>query len=284
MKWVVTCSALCLILACEHAGDSFQVSVVSPLEGASNITMVQIPAGYFLMGSDFHPLFVVIQSPGIPPDTSFNYERPVHAVTVSAFKISTTEITQEQYQAVMGSNPAKFSGILDLPVENVNWTDAVRFCNRLSERAGLAPCYDLQTYLCDFGKNGFRLPTEAEWEYACRAGTGSEYNVGGDQASLARAAWYSSNSELRTQQVATKAPNNAGLYDMHGNLWEWTNDNYAFYACGSQSNPTGPARGIYRIARGGSWASAADECRSAYRRPYQQSFTASIVGFRVVRK
>ena len=283
LKWAIPFSTLCLFLACGDSDNPFQVKVVDPLAGAADIAMVQLPAGTYLMGSDFHPLYTVVETP-FGPDTTFNNERPVHSVALSSFKISTTEITQEQYQAVMGVNPSKFSGFLNLPVENVTWIEAVRFCNRLSERAGLQSCYDLVSYQCDFTKNGFRLPTEAEWEFACRGGTRTEYNVGGDEQSLSKAAWYYPNSELRTQQTATKEPNRAGLYDMHGNVWEWTNDIYAFYNCGSQTDPTGPATGVFRVVRGGSWASSADESRSAYRRPQQQTFSGNHIGFRVARR
>ncbi|HUU27166.1 MAG TPA: formylglycine-generating enzyme family protein [archaeon] len=259
--------------------DIFYVDIVSPLDEGIGIQMVQVSAGTFLMGSNLKPAFYIVITP-IGVDTVYNYERPVHAVTLDAFKISEMEITQEQYKTIMGTNPSKFMGFINLPVEGVSWYDAVTFCNKLSEQTGLEPCYNLETWECDYSKTGFRLPTEAEWEYACRAGIQLEYSSG----DLNRSAWYVANSSLITHSGGDQNPNNAGLFDMQGNVWEWCNDYHGRYHCGSETNPTGPAAGYFRIMRGGSWASSADDCRSAARRCGNPNYGNTTIGFRVVRR
>ncbi|MBN2288612.1 MAG: formylglycine-generating enzyme family protein, partial [Candidatus Glassbacteria bacterium] len=214
----------------------------------------------------------------------WNYERPVHAVSLDAFKISTTEITQEQFKAVMGFNPSLFSGSPNLPVERVTWINAATFCNKLSLMTSLDTCYNLNTLECDFARSGYRLPTEAEWEYACRAGTASEYYIGSDTVSMKTMAWCLSNSESTTHPVGMKEPNAWGLYDMHGNVFEWCADYYAIYHCSSEDNPQGPAAGRYRTIRGGSWFSGPDSCRSAFRMSTYPFKGFSNVGFRVVHR
>jgi formylglycine-generating enzyme len=175
-----------------------------------------------------------------------------------------TEVTQEQYEAVMGSNPSNFKGP-DLPVERVTWYEAVEYCNELSRQEGLDPCYSGSgaSMLCDFTANGYRLPTEAEWEYACRAGTETDFHTGNMTHSgsspldpaLDRAGWYFGNSGSTTHPVGEKEPNAFGLYDMHGNVWEWCWDWYAsdYYASSPAEDPRGPASGSDRVVRGGSW-------------------------------
>jgi formylglycine-generating enzyme required for sulfatase activity len=237
---------------------------------STEITMVPIPADNFQMGS----------TTGDPD------EQPVHTVTLDySFQMSATEITQAQYEEAMGTNPSFFTGDNNRPVEQVSWYDAVTFCNRLSEAAGLEPCYDLSTWECDFSKNGYRLPTEAEWEYACRAGTTTNYNTGDSESDLDRAGWYDVNSGGTTHPVGQKDPNAWGLYDMHGNVWERCNDWYGVYSSESQTNPTGPESGSIRVARGGSALNIADFSRSAYRSNYAgPDYTSSVSGFRVVRR
>jgi len=278
--------AVLLLCSCgDNPPSVFVVDIVDPLEGGADIEMVQLPAGTFLMGSDLFPAWVVVINPVTGrPDTTFNWERPVHAVALDAFKISSTEITQEQFKAMMGYNPSKFWGFPNLPVENVSWEEAVLFCNKLSETAGLEICYDLGTWECDFSKNGFRLPTEAEWEYACRAGSNLEWGMSSDSSGLWYASWYLADSTFMTHPVASKAPNDAGLYDMLGNVWEWCNDYYQIYNCNSQTNPTGPDRGFYRARRGGSWASSAIDCRPATRTGSHPKRGNAVIGFRIVRR
>ena len=239
------------------------------------IVFVSIPGGTFEMGD--------IQEGG------YNNERPVHTVTLTGFEMSLYEITQGQYKSIIGSNPSHFNGSDDLPVESVCWNVAVWFCNHLSDKARLDRCYDESTWECDFSKNGFRLPTEAEWEYACRAGTTTKYYTGNSESDLARAGWYRSNSGRKTHHVGQKEANNFGLYDMHGNVWELCNDWYGseYYSSSPLSNPTGPTSDSYRslrIVRGGRWINHARGCRSAHRSKIYPTDTGYFIGFRVVRR
>ncbi|MCF7913508.1 MAG: formylglycine-generating enzyme family protein [Candidatus Cloacimonetes bacterium] len=197
-------------------------------------------------------------------------EFPVHNVTVSSFFIGIHEVTQGEYESVMGSNPAHSYGVGDnYPVYYVTWYDAVEYCNALSDQEGLTPCYDLSTWSCDFNANGYRLPTEAEWEYAARGG---EYwtdnnRYCGTTNELDDYAWYDSNSDGQTHEVETKLPNQLGIYDMSGNVFELCNDWYSsnYYDSSPAENPTGPASGSYSTGRGGSWTSDAYKCRVANR-------------------
>jgi len=213
-------------------------------------------------------------------------EKPAHAVTVSPFQMSETEITQTQYQELMKSNPAFFKASGANPVERVSWFDAVTFCNRLSEKAKLDPCYDLKTGACDFSKNGFRLPTEAEWEYACRAETGTDYSTGDGPNALNRAGWYADNSGEKSHPVGQKTANAWGLFDMHGNVWEWCQDWYAkdYYAGSPKQNAAGPASGAERVLRGGSWIDNTGSCKASKRRSYSPNKNYSDIGFRVARR
>ena len=216
---------------------------------------VLMPAGELLMGS-----------PRGEPGREAN-ERPQHEVRITkAFYIGAHEVTQEQYAAVMGRNPSKFPGARN-PVERVSWHDAVEFCARLSEKDG-------RTY---------RLPTEAEWEYACRAGSTTAYSFGDDPRRLDDCAWYSRNSEHRPHEVGLKLPNAWGLYDMHGNVWEWCQDWYADgYRSSAAEDPTGPTSGSYRCVRGGSWFDYPTPLRSAARGRDSPSNRPDDHGFRVV--
>ena len=181
------------------------------------------------------------------------------------------EITQAQYEQVMGVNPSRFKGA-DNPVENVSWDDAVEFCRRLSELPAEKEA-----------GNVYRLPTEAEWEYACRAGTTTMYSFGDDESKLGDCDWFSENSGTKTHPVGGKKPNAWGLYDMHGNVWEWCQDLYGDYPSGPVTDPTGPATGSDRVYRGGSWYGTAVYCRSANRHWYLPSYRSINLGFRVVR-
>jgi formylglycine-generating enzyme required for sulfatase activity len=231
------------------------------------IKMVSIPEGTFMMGLE---------------NGNTDNTQPVHRVNVSEFLMSATEITQRQFQRVMGKNPSRVIGN-NFPVENASWFDAVRFCNRISELTGLDLCYNTDTWQCDFSKNGCRLPTEAEWEYACRAGSNEKYCFGNDKSRLTEYAWYSANTS-GTYPVGVKKPNAWGLYDMHGNVYEWCCDFYDenYYKDSPINNPTGPQSGSYRVLRGGSWSNHSDYIRSAHRGREHQGIGDSHIGFRVV--
>jgi formylglycine-generating enzyme required for sulfatase activity len=193
-------------------------------------------------------------------------ERPVHTVSLPRpVYLSRTEVTQEQWQAVMGSNPSHFRGP-NLPVEQVSWTDCQAFLDRLSRRVP--------------GRT-FRLPTEAEWEYACRAGSPGSYSFGDDPARLGEHAWFAGNADGATHPVAQKRPNDWGLCDMHGNVWEWCQDWYGAYSGGRQTNPRGPSQGEKRVLRGGAWSYHAEGCRCAFRRAVSPETRSKFFGFRV---
>ena len=174
-------------------------------------------------------------------------------------------VTQEQYKQILGTNPSQFNGS-NLPVETVSWEDATAFCKKVSEKAGLM----------------VRLPTDAERECACRAGTTTTYYTGDGDADLARAAWYDVNSGGKTHPVGQKESNAFGLYDMHGNVWEWCQDWYEAYKPGAVVNQQGPPEGQFRVLRGGSWSFVARFCRSAYRYWANPGDRDYYFGFRVV--
>jgi formylglycine-generating enzyme required for sulfatase activity len=230
-----------------------------------NVTMAVIPSGSFMMGSDWMP------EEGVPETLNAFYpdEQPVHRVEVKAFRLGVVTVTQEQFEAVMGYNPSTFKGS-DLPVTNTGAGEVEKYLNGLSRRAGLEPVYHDKTRAADVSKNGFRLPTEAEWEYACRAGTSTRFHTGDTEADLARTGWYLGNSGRRTHPVGQKEPNAWGLYDMHGNVFELVEDDWnPSMAYGRYlpegSNPTYNYYHDMRIARGGSWFSEPSVCRSAAR-------------------
>ncbi len=273
----------CLIWAgCDRTPEGTQPKTASkaPAQSASAATnaavapsgMVQIAAGRFQMGD------------------KGQVDAKPHEVAVSAFLIDATLVTQEQYEKAMGENPSRWKGAKN-PVEQVRWSDAVKYCNKRSELEGLRPCYDLKTWKCDFDANGYRLPTEAEWEYACRAGTSTAYFFADDPSKLGEYAWFDKNSGARPRPVAQKQPNAWGLYDMSGNVWEWCNDFYKvdYYNESPATDPRGPDTGQTKVVRGGAWRFSAERCRSGYR--YNENpgyadvcFGYDIYGFRCVRK
>ena len=184
-------------------------------------------------------------------------ECPVHSVTLSSYYIGETEVTQELWQAVMGSNPSCFNGNSQHPVERVSWDDCQTFVDKLNDLlAGQLPA----------GRR-FRLPTEAEWEYAARGGNRSRGTQYSGSSSIGDVAWYDDNSGDRTHPVKGKSPNELGLYDMTGNVWEWCEDYYDsdYYSSSPSANPQGPSSGSRRVLRGGGWNFFADFCRVAYR-------------------
>jgi formylglycine-generating enzyme required for sulfatase activity len=190
---------------------------------------------------------------------------PVHSVTLTHdFYMGETEVTQGEYQAITGSNPSSFLGCgSDCPVEYVSWHEVAEYANALSVAEGLTECFDCSSGTCSttnspYTCDGYRLPTEAEWEYAARAGTDYVY-AGSD--TIDDVAWYNSNSGSSTHPVAQKHPNDWGLYDMSGNVWEWTWDwmDSEYYSGGAMTDPVGPGSGSNRVNRGGSWSSGGPE-------------------------
>jgi formylglycine-generating enzyme required for sulfatase activity len=216
-------------------------------------------------------------------------EKPRHLVTISRpFYLGVYTVTQSEYMQIARENPSDFSGGGRLPVENVSWFDAVAFCNTLSQKEGLPPFYEIKGQMVevpDWNGPGYRLPTEAEWEFACRAGTTTRFFFGGDEGALGEYAWYSANSNGRTHPVGEKKPNTFGLFDMHGNVWEWCWDGYAadYYQKSPADDPRGPDQSVDRVFRGGSWDLDSRYSRSANRRGNTPTYLYNNLGFRVAR-
>lgn len=211
--------------------------------------MVIVPAGSFVMGSN----------------KSAN-EQPTHSVNLRSFLMGKTEVTQEQWEAVMGNNPSQIKG-RSLPVEQVSWDDAQQFIVKLNQKTG----------------RRYRLPSEAEWEYAARAGATAEWSFGNDESNLPDYAWYSGNSGGKTQVVGRKRPNPFGLFNMHGNVWEWTQDCYQHNYSGAPTDGAArpDCRFKYPVLRGGSWYNEAKSLRSAFRYGNITQYRYNNVGFRV---
>ncbi len=230
-----------------------------PVESTNSIGMkfVVIPPGEFTMGS--------------PESEVGRYGEEIqHSVTLTApFSIGVHEVTQSQYQQAAGSNPSKYKGA-DNPVETVSWNDAVVFCEKLSALPAEREAGRV-----------YRLPNEAEWEYACRAGTKTAYCFGDDKSQLGEYAWFVENREGITHAVGMKLANPWGIYDMHGNVWEWCSDLYGPYVREAASNPQGATTGLTRVFRGGCWDYAASHCRAADRHASNSTSSGSRLGFRV---
>lgn len=208
-----------------------------------------------------------------------------HSVSLSAYYIGQTEVTQELWRAVMGSNPSEFTASVKNPVEQVSWYDCIEFCNELTaEIMGEEHCvYTIRgsSVTADFSQKGFRLPTEAEWEYAAMGGRSHKYAGTNNDASLKDYAWYDSNSGGKTHEVGTKQANKYGIYDMSGNVWEWCWDWYSSSTpSGGQSNPAGAA-GVSRVFRGGCWCNLAEYCVVGSRNDLNPDFSTVILGFRL---
>jgi formylglycine-generating enzyme required for sulfatase activity len=264
-------------LSCSDKAEPPAASAaVQTITTPSGAAMVALPGGWFTMGS------------GAKGEKD---EQP-HKVYVSPFYMDQYEVAQEHFEKVLGRNPSRWKDPKN-PVEHVRWTDAAEYCNARSRLEGLAPCYDMKTWACDFAAGGYRLPTEAEWEYAARAGTQTEFFFGDGPADLGQYASFKGNSTRGPSPVGTRRPNPWGLYDMLGNVWEWCNDFYQedYYAASPDRDPRGPDRSDTRVLRGGCWNSRADKCRAAYRLDEQPVFTdacfardvSGFVGFRCVR-
>jgi formylglycine-generating enzyme required for sulfatase activity/TolB-like protein len=238
--------------------------------GTTSANFVRVEGGTFQMGN---------------PSGGDNDERPVHTVTVKSFSISKYEVTQKEWQEVMGNNPSNFKGD-NRPVECVSWYEAVDYCNKRSIKEGLTPAYrgSGDNITCDWSANGYRLPTEAEWEFAARGGIKdyltTEYS---GSNSVDAVAWYSGNSGNSTHPVGTKAANSLDIHDMSGNVWEWCWDWYGSYSSGTQTDPRGAVSVASRVLRGGSWGNSAADVRSARRGRNTPSSRSGHIGFRLVR-
>ncbi len=263
------------------AAPAAAAAAMEPVElvTKSGIQAVFLPGGEFTMGT----------SQGDPD------EGPPHRVKVSSFMMDKFEVTHEMFTQVQLPNPSHWQDDPKKPVERVRWRDAKQYCNERSILEGLKPCYNEKTpeWECDYTASGYRLPTEAEWEYACRAGVEEAYDFGGADK-LRQYSWFADNAEQRTHVVAQKRPNKWGLYDMYGNVSEWCEDVFSptYYKNSPVDNPRGPAspgKDVQRVMRGGSWKSGAEACRATFRVGQRTGdtdacFYTDFCGFRCVRR
>jgi formylglycine-generating enzyme required for sulfatase activity len=241
--------------------------------------MVFLPGGEFVMGDDH----------GAPD------EAPAHQVRLTAFAMDRFEVTHQRFTKAQLPNPSHWQENPNQPVERVRWRDAKQYCNERSLLEGLKPCYNEKTldWDCDYAANGYRLPTEAEWEYACRAGT-EDPRALAQPGKLRQFAWYVENSEEKTHPVGQKKPNPWGLYDLLGNVSEWCEDVYSptYYKESPAADPTGPrntGKDVKRVIRGGSWKSSPSQCCPTARQGEKTGdsdacFSTDFCGFRCVRR
>jgi formylglycine-generating enzyme required for sulfatase activity len=269
--------AVVWLAGCREVGREPADRPPSSETSAGGVEMVLVSGGRFEMGSA----------------QNLEDDEPAHKVYVDPFYIDKYEVTQGEYERVMGKNPSRWKG-QDNPVEQIRWANAVEYCNARSRLEGLSPAYDPKTGECNFQADGYRLPTEAEWEYAARAGSSTRYHFGVSPMDLGNYGWFKENCTRRPQPVGTREPNPWGLYDVYGNVWEWCHDFYQedYYQQSPEENPRGPAAGKDRVVRGGCWNSRPHECRSAYRNYEDPGYTDvcfgkdihGFVGFRCVRR
>lgn len=288
------------LTACDSE-TTVQETTASDLEEVSNSSgpemEIEAPDGFVLLSGGTFTM-------GSPDTEAWRSEDEAqHEVTLSDFYISPYELTQQEYEDVMGTNPSNFTGE-NLPVENISWLDAVAYCNARSEQEGLTPAYTIDgtSVSWDRSANGYRLPTEAEWEYACRAGTTTPFNTETSISAEEANYWgdypymiednYFNQSNLETQpgvyrqttvEVNSFSHNAWGLYNMHGNVGEWVWDYYGAYSTEAQTDPTGAETGTRRVYRGGGWNDFAKNVRSAYRAAMPQENSNYNLGFRLVR-
>jgi formylglycine-generating enzyme len=267
-------SLVLLLAGCSKPVEGSAPASTQLIQTACGLQMVSIPAGQFTMGVDDGPVDV----------------KPAHLVKVDGFLMDQSEVTQEVYEKVMHKNPSRKKNPTN-PVEQVTWSAAARFCNARSVLEGLTPCYDTNSWECNFSATGYRLPTEAEWEYACRAGSTTRYFFGDGPEALRTFAWFDGNSQAMPHPVGQRKPNAWGLYDMEGNVWEWCNDFYGpkYFRSSPTDNPRGPQEGEKRVLRGGAWSSSADNCTSWARNCDEAGVTDICLtmdsnGFRCVRR
>jgi len=262
------------------AGADRPAGAALPKEMATKLgPMVYVPAAEFLMGDDHGN-----------PD-----EAPAHKVKLSAYWIDKFEVTHEMFAKVQLPDPSHWQDSPSKPVEQVRWRDAKQFCNERSHLEGLTPCYNEKTrdWDCDYSANGYRLPTEAEWECACRAGTQDPYDFG-PVDKLRQYAWFAENSDQKTHAVGQKKPNGFGICDLYGNVSEWCEDVYSptYYRESPQVDPHGPpnpGRDVKRVIRGGSWKASANQSRVTFRQGERTGdtdacFSTDFCGFRCVRR
>ncbi|MFO1497405.1 MAG: SUMF1/EgtB/PvdO family nonheme iron enzyme [Verrucomicrobiota bacterium] len=251
----------------------------SPVMTSSGVPMIYVPGGEFMMGSD----------QGNPD------EAPSHRVKVTGFLMDQFEVTHELFTKAQLPNPSHWQDSAKKPVERLRWRDAKQYCNERSLLEKLTPCYNEKTpdWDCDYSANGYRLPTEAEWEYACRAGTEGAYDFGSADK-LRQFAWFADNAGEKTHPVGEKKPNRWGLYDLYGNVSEWCEDVYnpAYYRESPPLDPHGPpnpGKDVQRVMRGGSWKASPDMCRASLRAGERTGdsdacFFTDYCGFRCVRR
>ncbi len=291
---LILASAAALFVSCEKSPSDgrsgtgsepqaaqSKVRVTGPTDilTKSAVAMVYLPGAEFMMGANQGG-----------PD-----EAPPHKVRLSAFLIDKSEVTQEMFTKVQLPNPSHWQDSPKQPVERIRWRDAKQYCNERSLLEGLKPCYNEKTldWDCDYTANGYRLPTEAEWEYAARAGTDGPYDFG-QSDKLRQHAWFADNADQKTHPTGQKKPNRWGLNDMYGNVSEWCEDVYSpdYYRESPAVDPLGPAssgKDVRRVIRGGSWKSSPNACRATARIGEKTGdsdacFSTDYCGFRCVRR
>jgi formylglycine-generating enzyme required for sulfatase activity len=293
LRFLTLAAVVGLFTACEKSGsnatnesqaagesDKAKAGVPGPfvVTTQSGVGMVYVPGGEFMMGTDRGN-----------PD-----EAPAHRVRLGAYLMDKFEVTHQMFAKAQLPNPSHWQDSPVKPVERVRWRDAKRYCNERSLMERLKPCYNEKTvdWDCDYSANGYRLPTEAEWEYACRAGTEGPYDFGRPDR-LRQYAWMAENSDQKTHPAGQKKPNGFGICDLYGNVSEWCEDVYSptYYKESPADDPHGPpnpGKDVKRVIRGGSWKSSPDQCRATARQGERTGdtdacFSTDFCGFRCVR-
>ncbi|MGI5067698.1 formylglycine-generating enzyme family protein [Treponema denticola] len=311
-KWNITGGQI--LEGGEDGSTNIKVKITA--DTTVKVTFIPIDKTYTVGSVEFTMKGIAAVNDASLGHNDYNNNKP-HTVSLSAYLIGETEVTQELWQAVMGNNPSWFNGSSGKepaageaqkkrPVENVNWYDAIAFCNKLSIKLGLEPCYtvkvggtplnfanlsfelipttdnpDWNKAELDMNKKGFRLPTEAEWEWAAKGGTDYKWAGTNTEAELTNYAWYYSNSGYKTHEVKKKSPNGYGLYDMSGNVWEWCWDWYGDLSASLGADYAGPASGYYRVFRSGSWYFNAKDCTVGIRNHISPAYSCDYLGFRL---